>query len=175
MSNPLVSSPATDALEATPTRAECEDFLYHEAALLDEWRLDEWFALFAEGATYEVPTAGSPDDIDSSENLFYIADDYDRLRHRVERLKKPGAHSEWPRSDGARLISNVRILGRTDKDVSVACTFVTYRAKGNVTDVFFGHHLIGLRRIGGKLKIASKRTMLDMNNLRPNGRVSIIL
>lgn len=27
---------------ATVTRAEVEDFLYHEAALLDEWRLKEW-------------------------------------------------------------------------------------------------------------------------------------
>ena len=26
-------------------REEVEDFLYQEAALLDEWRLDEWLAL----------------------------------------------------------------------------------------------------------------------------------
>ena len=26
----------------TVTRADVEDFLYHEAALLDEWRLEEW-------------------------------------------------------------------------------------------------------------------------------------
>jgi len=25
-------------------RSEVEDFLFHEAALLDEWRLDEWLA-----------------------------------------------------------------------------------------------------------------------------------
>lgn len=175
MSCPSVTSPAANAVEAAPTRAECEDFLYHEAALLDAWQLDDWFALFAQGATYEVPTAGSADDVDSSESLFYIADDYDRLRHRVERLKKPGAHSEWPRSDSARLISNVRIVQQSGSSVSVACTFVTYRAKGGVTDVFFGHHLIGLKRIDGRLKITSKRTLLDMNNLRPNGRVSIIL
>ena len=27
----------------TVTRAEVEDFLYHEADLLDRWRLDDWF------------------------------------------------------------------------------------------------------------------------------------
>ena len=27
------------------TRATIEDFLYEEAALLDEWRLQEWFDL----------------------------------------------------------------------------------------------------------------------------------
>lgn len=157
------------------SRAEYEDFLYTEAALLDEWKLDEWFALFAEGATYEVPTAGARDDVRSSEALFYIADDYERLRQRVARLMKPGAHSEWPRSDGTRLIGNVRILHIAEADVSVECRFVTYRAKDGVTDTFFGHHLYVLRHTPDGLKIASKRSMLDMNNLRPGGRVSIIL
>jgi p-cumate 2,3-dioxygenase beta subunit len=26
------------------TRSEIEDFLYHEAALLDDWQLPEWLA-----------------------------------------------------------------------------------------------------------------------------------
>ena len=30
------------------TRPEVEDFLYHEAALLDEWRLDAWQELLAD-------------------------------------------------------------------------------------------------------------------------------
>ena len=37
------------------TRATIEDFLYEEAALLDEWRLQEWLDLLTEDATYEVP------------------------------------------------------------------------------------------------------------------------
>ena len=40
------------------SRAEFEDFLYWEAALLDQWRLDEWFELFTTDAVYEVPTMG---------------------------------------------------------------------------------------------------------------------
>ena len=38
------------------TRAEVEDFLYHEAALLDEWRLDAWQDLLADDACYYVPS-----------------------------------------------------------------------------------------------------------------------
>ena len=45
-------------------RARIEDFLYLEADLLDEWRIEEWFALFAEGATYEVPPTGEADEND---------------------------------------------------------------------------------------------------------------
>ena len=47
------------------TRAEAEDFLYQEAAILDEWRLRDWLALFTDDAQYWVPStdrpAGTPD------------------------------------------------------------------------------------------------------------------
>ena len=88
-----------------PSRADFEEYLYDEVALLDEWRLDEWFALFAEGATYHVPTAGAPTDADPAKSLFYIADDYIRLRERIERLKKKDAHVEYPRSSLRHMIS----------------------------------------------------------------------
>ena len=35
-------------------RAEIEEFLFREAELLDGWKLDDWFALFAEGGCYYV-------------------------------------------------------------------------------------------------------------------------
>jgi 3-phenylpropionate/cinnamic acid dioxygenase small subunit len=38
------------------TRQEVEDFLYEEAALLDEWRLEEWLQLLTEDAAYYVPS-----------------------------------------------------------------------------------------------------------------------
>ncbi len=163
-------------MPASPfARAACEDFLFHEAALLDEWRLDEWFDLFIDGATYEVPTTGAPDDADPTTTLFYIADDYARLRHRVIRLKKDTAHSEFPRSDSARMISNVRVLSATDEVAQVGSVFITYRSKNDVTHCFFGHHLHRLVWRDGALKIAAKRSLLDMSNLSPQGRVSIIL
>jgi p-cumate 2,3-dioxygenase beta subunit len=159
-----------------PTRADYEDLLFNEAALLDEWRLDEWLALFGEGATYEVPMAGAKDAAASSDELFYIADDYTRLQHRVRRLKKPGAHSEWPRSDSARLISNVRIIDRVEDVTEIASIFVTYRSKNDITDCYFGHHRHHVKqRDNGELIIMAKRTMLDMSSLRPQGRISIIL
>lgn len=36
-------------------KAAVERFLYDEAELLDARRFEEWLALFAEDATYEVP------------------------------------------------------------------------------------------------------------------------
>ena len=39
-------------------RLEVEDFLYREAALLDDWKLKEWLDLFSPRARYEVAPTG---------------------------------------------------------------------------------------------------------------------
>ena len=57
-----MSGPRTVA-ELRPTavtRVEVEDLLYHEAFLLDEWRLDDWLALWSPNAEYVIPTNDNP-------------------------------------------------------------------------------------------------------------------
>ena len=61
------------------TRPEIEDFLFNEAALLDDWKLEEWLALFTDDARYLVPATDLPKDAPPEGNLFYIADDYFRI------------------------------------------------------------------------------------------------
>jgi p-cumate 2,3-dioxygenase beta subunit len=161
-------------MSSATTRAQVEDFLYAEAALIDDWRLDEWFALFAEGATYQVPTAGAPDDADPNTSLFYIADDYVRLRERVGRLNKKEAHAEHPRSQIRHMISNVRIVSAKDGGGEVVCNFVVYRAKNGKVDTYFGHAFYALDWSGADWKIKSKRAALDMDMLYP-GKVSIVI
>ena len=104
-------NPAGVAFDAA-LRLEVEDFLYREAALLDEWRLDEWLTLFTEDTRYVVPTTDLPDG-DPSENLVFIDDDIVRLRARVVRLNSRHAHREYPWSRTRRFISNVRVTETT--------------------------------------------------------------
>jgi p-cumate 2,3-dioxygenase beta subunit len=157
-----------------PSRAQFEDFLYAEAAMIDDWRLDDWFALFAEGATYHVPTAGAPDDDDPARSLFYIADDYVRLRERVGRLNKREAHAEHPRSQVRHMISNVRVIASDGGISQVVCNFVVYRAKTGKVDTYFGHAFYAIDWSGPAWKIRSKRAALDMDMLYP-GKVSIVI
>lgn len=161
-------------MTVAPARAAVEDFLYAEAALLDDWRLDEWFELFAPGAVYEVPTAGAADDEDPTTCLFYIADDHVRLRERVARLHKREAHAEYPHSRTRRMIGNVRILPTEGDVLRVACNFVCHRAKSGKVDSYFGHSLYSIDASGPAWRIKSKRVLLDMDLLYP-GKVSILL
>lgn len=157
------------------TRDQCEDFLYYEAELLDEWRLEEWLDLFTDDAAYLVPTMGVAEDADPAETLFYIADDRERLGERVKRLMKKTAHAEYPRSQGQRMISNVRIHSASTDRVDLVCNFVTYRTKSGITDTFIGRHKYILLRQEKTLKIREKRTTLALDNLRPQGKISLIL
>jgi len=59
-------------------RADVEDFLYHEAELLDSWRLDDWLALLTDDAIYEIPPNDRPA-ATSDNTLFIIADDINRI------------------------------------------------------------------------------------------------
>jgi p-cumate 2,3-dioxygenase beta subunit len=168
-----VSLPAGLRNDPSALRGRIEDFLYLEAELLDEWKIEEWFALFAEGATYEVPPTGT-DESDSSTSLFYIADDYVRLRERVVRLTKKEAHSEFPRSQQRHMVSNVRITGLGDGIADVSCNFVTYRAKRGVVDTYYGKHLYRIDTRADAFRILSKRSILSMDMLYP-GKLTIIV
>ena len=156
-------------------RAEVEDFLFQEAELLDEWRLPEWLELFTEDAHYYVPSTDLAPDASPDDSLFYIADDHFRLGERVRRLMKRTAHAEQPRSKTRHLLGNVRIRERNGDELTVGANFVTYRTKDGVTDIFVGSHRYKLVDRDGTLRIREKRCLLDLDGLRPQGRISILL
>lgn len=159
----------------TLSRHELEDFLYHEAELLDTWQLQAWRDLFVEDCSYIVPNLGLPGDTPADDVLHLVVDDGHHLTERVKRLSKTTAHAEHPRSRCRRLISNVRITGREEGRLQAAANFVTYRTSQQVTDVYFGQHRYVFVAPAGELRILEKRTILDIGSLRPQGRLSIIV
>lgn len=149
------------------TRSEAEDFLYHEAALLDAWRLDEWLALLTEDAVYRVPSNDRPD-ADPGSALFTIADDIHRIRARVRRLQDPHAHAESPPSRTRRMISNVRVID----GVRLESNFVVYRfRRGDDVRTYVGRY----RHILRAGRIAERVAILDAMELASRGTVSFIL
>jgi p-cumate 2,3-dioxygenase subunit beta len=163
------------------TRAEVEDFLYHEAALLDAWKLDEWLALLTDDARYRIPSNDAPD-ADPASTLFLIADDIQRIRGRVARLKDPHAHAEFPHSRTRRLITNVVIPAQAgiqsgaDGEITVHANFTVHRfRRDEQVSQFVGRYRYRLRIVGGELKIALREAILDSQELGSLGAVSFIL
>jgi len=161
-------------LGPTITREQIEDFLYAEAALLDEWRLQEWLELLTEDVTYSVPATDVPER-DAKSTLFLIADDALRIRSRVRQLLGKSAWAENPRSRTRRLISNVRIRETHGDTIRVTANFIVYRMRMDQMDTYVGRYEYTLVQQGGQLKIRERKAILDLEALRPQGKVSIIL
>lgn len=164
----------TTLLAQDITRAVIENFLYEEAALLDEWRLQEWLELLADDVTYEVPSTDAPDG-DPRTTLFIIADNAERVQARVKQLLGKAAWAENPPSRTRRFISNVRIRTIEDDTINVTANFVVYRMRFQQVDTYIGRYEYTLVLHDGVLKIRRRRAILDLEALRPHGKVSIIL
>ena len=165
----------TVATRSVVTRAEVEDFLYREAALLDDWKLDEWEALLTDDAAYYVPPNDQPDG-DHRATLFLVADDRERIRQRVIRIKDPNCHAEYPRSRTRRMISNVRIVAVEGDLVTVAANFVCYRFRRyERIREYVGAYRYVLRQTDDGFRIKERRVLIDAHELGTLGSVSFIL
>ena len=163
-----------EQLAALLLEREVEKFIVEEAVMLDEWRLDDWLALFTKDARYMVPATDTPT-ADPKETLALIDDDMARLRGRVERLKSRHAHREFPWSRTRRFIANVRIEEIIGEEISANASFLVYRIRSGQVDPLIGSYVYRLRRVDGALKIAARTAVLDLEALRPHGTLSIIL
>ena len=156
-------------------RAAAEDFLYTEAAILDRWDLDAWLALFDERSEYQVPATDLPSG-DVNLHQYLIADDYELIRARVDRLKSKYAHAENPRSRTTRLITNVIVGEAVEDTVRVHANFLIYRERDGYTDPYVGRYDHLLTQAGsGDLVFRRRKSILTYQTIRPSGRLSFIL
>jgi p-cumate 2,3-dioxygenase beta subunit len=157
--------------------AAVSQFLYDEAALLDEWRLDEWLALFhPDAARYLIP---SPEDLsdDPATTLHLVNDSMTILAGRIGRLKNKHAHAESPRSRTRRQIANVRVWQGPDDLVSRSVFDVT-RVRGGVVDRYVGvyeHQLLPGGYEDMPWLIGRRHVLIDHSIEAAGGQVSILL
>jgi ethylbenzene dioxygenase subunit beta len=141
-------------------RAELEQFLIHEAQLLDQRRFRDWMALFAEDGTYWVPAVPDQQSPFDQASLFY--DDRDLMRTRVERLEHPRIHVQTPPSRTAHLVGNVTIeqADAAKGEVVVGSTVIMVEYRDEQQRIFAGRQRHRLRREGESFRIVQKRVDL---------------
>jgi 3-phenylpropionate/cinnamic acid dioxygenase small subunit len=128
----MTLGPATDEMLRTYA---VEQFLYEEAALLDERRFDEWLERCARDVRYWMPaqtnrdrrerdrTIGGPDDLPMFEETW------EHLHQRVRRLATGQAWAEEPPSRTRRLVTNVRVSASAGDTVRAASNLLLYRTR----------------------------------------------
>jgi 3-phenylpropionate/cinnamic acid dioxygenase small subunit len=141
-------------------RATFEDFIIHEARLLDARKFRDWMGLFAEDGTYWVPAVPDQQSPFDQASLFY--DDRDLMKTRVERLEHPRIHVQTPPSRTAHLVGNV-VIEATDTakgEYVVSSTLIMVEYRDDAQRVFAGRQQHRLRRDGETFRIVQKRVDL---------------
>lgn len=135
-----------------------QQFVFHEAALLDKRDWDAWLDLFLPDAEYWMPYEWGQKSPTDHVSLFY--EDLTLLRMRIDRLKSDLSPLEWPPSRTNRHLSNIRI--DTDDGARLTATgylvFVEYRREEQ--RVYSSRVTWDLRETGETFRIAAKRVDL---------------
>ena len=141
-------------------RGPFEQFIVHEARLLDERRFRDWMGLFADDGTYWVPSVPEQKSPFDQASLFY--DDRDLMKTRVDRLEHPRIHVQTPPSRTAHLVGNavVEHADETKGEYLVGSTVIMVEYRDETQRVFAGRQHHRLRRDGAGFRIVQKRVDL---------------
>jgi 3-phenylpropionate/cinnamic acid dioxygenase small subunit len=134
-----------------------EQFLYHEARLLDTQRYEEWLELFTDDATYWLPL--ERDQKDPIETSSIVHDDRTLLELRVKQARHPRAHARLPLARTVHQVANIMVEdGKDEVKVHSTLQLVEFRnEKQRLYGALVEHRL---RKADGSFKIAHKRVDL---------------
>ncbi|MGO9635428.1 MAG: aromatic-ring-hydroxylating dioxygenase subunit beta [Steroidobacteraceae bacterium] len=136
------------------------EFVYAEARLIDEKRLEEWYELFTDDGRYWMPlTRGQPNGLTENSLLF---EDKLLLKVRIARLRNPHAYSQASPSWCQHVLQAPTIEDRGEgTGVAVTRTaFLYVESQRDHQEVYAGivwHHL---RRAGDRLALMLKKVEL---------------
>ena len=159
-------------------KQEIEDFLYHEADLLDERRYEDWLALVAKDVRYWMPMrrnvkVGEPERefTRAGQDINWFDEGKETLTRRVKQILTGMHWAEEPVSRISHVVSNVQLLevnpsAAAPAEATVKCRFLIYRNRVETeTDFLVGKREDLLRRVDSQWKIARRKIVLDQNVL----------
>src|SRR5271170_2879940 len=109
--SPTIERPVTRVGELLES---VQQFLFLEARLQDTHAYDEWESLWTDDAVYWVPANGATD---PETQMSTIYDNRSRIRVRVNQLKTGRHHTQTPRSELARIVSNIELVEQDGNEV----------------------------------------------------------
>jgi 3-phenylpropionate/cinnamic acid dioxygenase small subunit len=154
---------------------EIEQFLYEEAAMLDDRRFRDWLNLLADDLEYWMPvrsTRALGDEANEFSKIgegAFFDENKEFIEERVRKLYTGFAWAEDPPSRTRHLVNNVRILEKLpDSSLKVGCNFIVYRSRlARDEDLWAGRRedVLRAKPAGGWL-IAKRHIFIDQVSLR---------
>jgi biphenyl 2,3-dioxygenase subunit beta len=151
---------------------EIEQFLFVEARILDERRIEEWYKLLADDLHYYMPTRYNRArremkyEFSAPNEAALFDDDKPSIWQRIKRLQSGAAWSEEPPSRTRHLITNIEVHPTVkEHEFEVESCYVLYRSRLETdVDIFVGSRHDLLRRVEGSLldwQIVNRIIILD--------------
>jgi 3-phenylpropionate/cinnamic acid dioxygenase small subunit len=152
----------------TPLYNEIVEFLYEEAALLDDLDIAEWSQLLAEDLVYTAPLRLTRSSADRDKNIdhtmYHFEDDYFSIMARVERLQGKSAFAEDPPSRTRRFVTNVRVRKTDNPDEFEVISYILLtrnRYEASAYQLMSAKRNDLIRRDGDDFKLARREIILD--------------
>jgi len=168
------SSISPQVLERLLLKDEVEQWLYNEAALLDERRYPEWIDLIAEDVHYFMPIRRNVkfgewerENSDPASEISWFDEGKDVLEGRVRQLMTGVHWAEEPVSRIRHIISNVRVTGVNGDEITTSDNFFVWHNR-LLTEVnlFVGRRDNVLRRDPETgFKLVKRTILLDQSVL----------
>ena len=147
-----------------------EEFLFHEARLLDEREFEAWMALFSDDGIYWIPATPGQQDPLGEVSIAY--EDRQLLDVRVRRLRHPENYADQPQARTRRVIGNV-MLDEGDSVVTVVrSNFMLVEIQNDAQRMFAGEYVHTLKPAGDSFQVVQKRVDL-LNCDAPMGGIVI--
>lgn len=144
------------------TQLAVEQFLYRQAALVDDRRFEEWIDLFTDDGKYWMPAGENQETAEGVPNIFY--EDKFLMEMRMKRVLHPNAHSQAPEQRLSRVVSNVMIQSEDGNgDVVVQSKFHCVEYRLETQRYFAGKYTHHLKKTGDGYRIAMQR--VDLANV----------
>jgi 3-phenylpropionate/cinnamic acid dioxygenase small subunit len=169
----MTISVAQNAIDANYNlQRQVEQFLFMEARLQDTHAYDEWESLWTEDAIYWVPANGP--DIDPERSMSIIYDNRSRIKVRINQLKTGRRHTQTPRSELARIVSNVEIVSATGSEVQVRANCMIFECNLRGETIWAARNEYVLRFASGAFRLARKKVCL-VNSDKPIFTLSFLV
>lgn len=151
---------SSDAPAPLGERQAIEDFLIHEARLLDDRRFEDWRALFADDGYYWVPLRPGQESPVGEASLFY--DDKEIMATRFARLAHPRIHAQSPPHRTCHVIGSITVdeIDAARNECLVRSSMIVADYRVHTQRVFAAHVRHRLRRDGDGYRIVLKRVDL---------------
>jgi 3-phenylpropionate/cinnamic acid dioxygenase small subunit len=161
-------------------KEEIEDFLYHEAELLDDRRFTEWLDLLAEDLVYFMPLRrnvkfgeqAAHENTRIGQDISWFDEDKWTLTKRVDQIMTGIHWAEEPLSRVCHLVTNVRLADvrpsiAQAQEVLVRSRFLVYQNRVQTeTYILVGKRADTLRKdAAGDWKLLRREITLDQNVL----------